>query len=150
MAKTKHWDDPTKYALHAGQHGFLPRCLQTGAWVVIEDWAGADAAIQELLDAKVPIVRSERELDRLIEEARGKPIYGDEDGSTLGLYRDRWGRILLRAIDIGTTGPLPNPLVLKKYEALHLADCLRELAMQAPEPRVNIVPSESGNRDEGG
>lgn len=133
MAKTVHWEDTTRYALKVTGTRKIPFVISSaGVGVVVLDYPDAEAAaaIEELVGAGCPIVRSDEELLALAKASRGRPIWELAGSSQIGLWRDQWGTIWLKA-----TGHdrVAGAVHLSKYEALGLAEQLLALAKSAPE-----------------
>lgn len=132
MAKTKHWDDTTRYALRRAGDGFVVVTLAGGPGLVILDGPveESDAAISELVDAKCPILESDDEALELIRQSRGRPRWELAGSPDIGLWQDQWGTIWLRAKGHDRVAGAAH---LSKYEALGLAEQLIALANASPE-----------------
>lgn len=130
--KTAHSEDTTCYALLGLDTHKIPIDISSGgAAAVIVEGPEAEAAIEELVAAGCPIVRSNQELLALSKASRGRPVWELASSSEIGLWRDQWGTIWLRARG---QDPVAGAVHLSKYEALGLAEQLLELSRLAPEP----------------
>ncbi len=128
MAKTKHWDDTSCCALKR-VHGQLVVYSIANVGPVVLDSSEAEEAIAELVDAGCPVVSTEAELLDLARASRGRPRWELIGLSDLGLWRDQWGTIWLRAQG---NDPVLGAVQLSKYEALRLAEQLIALANSPP------------------
>jgi len=130
MAKTKHWDDTSCYALkRVHDHHVVYSIAGVGPIALDHRDDQAEEAIAELLDAGCPVVTTEAELIDLARAARGRPRWELVGLSDIGLWRDQWGTIWLRAQG---NDPVLGAVHLSKYEALGLAEQLIALANSAP------------------
>lgn len=134
MSKTAHWEDTTRYALRevAGGGKVVFSISSGGAGAVLLDGPDADAkaAIDELIDAGCPVVRSDEEILELAKASRGRPAWQLAGSSEIGLWQDRWGAIWLRSAGHDRVA---GAVRLSKYEAMGLAEKLMALAKSAPE-----------------
>jgi len=131
MAKTKHWDDTTRYALRRSGDGYAVLTLTGGPGYVVIDGPEEDsaAAIAELVDAGCPIFDSDADVLERIRQSRGRPRWDVVGSTDIGLWQDQWGTIWLRAVGHDR---LAGAAHLSKYEALGLAEQLLALANAAP------------------
>jgi len=131
MTKSERWDT-SRYALRAVDGGYLVFSIAGGVGPVVLDDPGdeAERVIAELLAAGRPVVTSDADLLELAGASRGKPRWELVGLSDIGLWRDHWGEIWLRAQG---SDPVSGAVRLSKYEALGLAEQLIALANAAPE-----------------
>jgi hypothetical protein len=131
MAKTLHWEDTTRYALMETRTGKRVFAIAGDVGPVLLDGPNTDAdiAIGELVAAGCPIVRSDDELLALVKSSRGRPAWDLAGSEELGLWRDQWGEVWLKAAGHDR---IAGAVHLSKYEALGLAEKLMELAKAAP------------------
>ncbi len=133
MAKTAHWEDTTRYALlDVEGGGKVVLSISAGGGGVVLDGPDAevDAAIDELVAAGCPTVRSDAEMVELAKASRGSPAWAFAGSNEIGLWQDRWGAIWLRSAGHDSVA---GAVHLSKYQAMGLAEKLMELAKASPE-----------------
>lgn len=131
MAKTKHWDDTTRYALRRTSDGFVVVILSGGPGLLVLDGPEDETtdAVAELVDAGCPILESDDDVLGLIQRSRGRPRWELAGSTDIGLWQDQWGTIWLKS-----TGHdrIAGAARLSKYEAIGLAEQLLALSKSAP------------------
>lgn len=133
MTKTVHWEDTTRYAVMETATGRHPVVISGGSVsVVLLDCVESEAevAIDELVAAGSPILRSNEELLALARASRGRAVRELAGSSEMGLWQDQWGTIWLKA---SGHDPVAGAVQLSKYEALGLAEQLLALSDRIPE-----------------